>query len=548
MAPVAFALLVRPEQCWQALARPVRNRVAAWLGQINRHALYDGNWLFFRVLVNRALAAVGAWPDQAAVDRDLAAIDRLYQGDGWYTDGLPERYDYYGPMAFHFYGLLCVGLGAAGGPPALRDQLAERARRFAPQFAAWFAPDGAALPYGRSLAYRFAQGAFWGALAFAGVEALPWGVVKGLYLRHLRWWFARDMLSDGGLLTIGYGYPHLTMAEAYVSPGSPYWATKAFLPLALPATHPFWTADELAEAGGGDGEVVRQARPRFLLCRDRAHRHLYALSNNCAPYPRVRYSAEKYAKFVYSTVFAFSVPSGGSAPECGAGDSMLLLSADGRDWRGRDHFDPEPLAGDALHSRWQPWPDVTVDTWLLPVLPGHVRIHRLRSARPLQSFEGGFPLPYRQMAGVGPAGERFARAENAFGVSLICDLHGTRRGRLVRAEPNTNLLHPLTVVPGLGGEVAAGETWLAAAVIGLPGPGQGAVATDWCNATSIEVTGAGPRVVHAGRVVAGGALPGSEDGPPAALAPLRPLGPNRPAGLVDRCRARLGRAVSRWQK
>jgi hypothetical protein len=49
-------------------------------------------------------------------------------------------------------------------------------------------------------------------------------------------------------------------------------------------------------------------------------------------------------------------------------------------------------------------------------------------------------------------------------------------------------------------------------------------------------------------VVAGGALAGSEDGPPAARASLRPLAPNRRAGLVDRCRARLGRAVGRWQK
>src|SRR5439155_2374868 len=120
----------------------------------------------------------------------------------------------------------------------------ERSRIFAHDFAHWFSEDGSALPFGRSLTYRFAQGAFWGALAFADVEALPWAVVKGLYLRHLRWWMRQPIFSETGLLTIGYTYPNLLMAESYNSPGSPYWALKIFLPLALPEEHPFWRAEE----------------------------------------------------------------------------------------------------------------------------------------------------------------------------------------------------------------------------------------------------------------------------------------------------------------
>ena len=46
------------------------------------------------------------------------------------------------------------------------------------------------------------------------------------------------------MLSIGYGYPNLFMCESYNSAGSPYWALKAFLPLALPEDHPFWTAEE----------------------------------------------------------------------------------------------------------------------------------------------------------------------------------------------------------------------------------------------------------------------------------------------------------------
>src|SRR5207248_7125795 len=123
-------------------------------------------------------------------------------------------------------------------------RIIERARLFAKDFVHYFNAEGTALPFGRSLTYRFAQGAFWGALAFANVEALPWGVIKGLYLRHLRWWMRQPIFTETGLLTIGYTYPNLVMAESYNSSQSPYWALKAFLPLALPEEHPFWQAEE----------------------------------------------------------------------------------------------------------------------------------------------------------------------------------------------------------------------------------------------------------------------------------------------------------------
>jgi len=70
------------------------------------------------------------------------------------------------------YGLICAKLAAQSDPERAR-RLCQRAAAFAPDFMHWFAADGA--PFGRSLTYRFAQGALWGALAFADVEVPPWG-------------------------------------------------------------------------------------------------------------------------------------------------------------------------------------------------------------------------------------------------------------------------------------------------------------------------------------------------------------------------------------
>src|SRR5699024_9406771 len=93
--------------------------------------------------------------------------------------------------------------------------------------------------------YRFAQGCFWSALAFSGTEALPWGVIKGILNRHMRWWFSQPIFDAEGKLTLGYRYPNLHMCEGYNSSQSPYWALKSFAVLALPEEHPFWQAEEL---------------------------------------------------------------------------------------------------------------------------------------------------------------------------------------------------------------------------------------------------------------------------------------------------------------
>ena len=105
---------------------------------------------------------------------------------GWYTDGAGGSIDYYVPFAFHTYGLVLAASGL--GDRGAAERYVERARRFAPEFQHWFAPDGGAFPFGRSMTYRMAQGSFWGALALADVDALDWATVRGLALRHLRWW------------------------------------------------------------------------------------------------------------------------------------------------------------------------------------------------------------------------------------------------------------------------------------------------------------------------------------------------------------------------
>lgn len=469
--PIALALYWAREALWEPLAEQERATVVAWLSRINEVKLSDNNWRWFRVLTNAALRALGRSWSRRRMQEDIAIIDGLWRDDDWYSDGLLEQRDYYVPMAMHFYGLI---FSHFAGPDDARFAAAcvERARRFAVDFQHWFAADGAAIPFGRSLHYRFAQGAFWSALAFANVEALPWGVIKGLLLRHLRWWMQRPILTDGGRLSLGYGYAQPHLAEGYGSAAGPLWALKALLVLALPEDHPFWQADEAPLPTLP--AVVQQSQPRMVFCRDHRHDHVVALSSNATAYPNFRHAAAKYAKFAYSTAFAFSVPAGCGRLDHGAFDSTLALTDDERQWRVRERSEKTTVAGGVVYSRWHPWDDVEIETWLMPAVPGHLRVHRIQSARMLKSFEGGFAVGRVDRAdGVHTGGADGAVAVTSFGVSAVREVgtHVGARGVVVETEPSTNLLHPIAVLPGIERSHAAGEVWLYSAVVAVPRAG-----------------------------------------------------------------------------
>ncbi|TWV34199.1 hypothetical protein FRZ03_28960 [Streptomyces misionensis] len=132
-----------------------------------------------------------------------------------------------------------------------------------------------------------------------------------------------------------------------------------------------------------------------------------------------------------------------------------------------------------MHARWLPWPDVTVDTRLLPAGAGrHVRVHRLVTPGPLHAVEGGFAVP-PDGAGTDAEGSG-ARAACGELTGSIGDLPGVRVGEVLRPDPNGHLLWPRTALPMLRGALAPGTHWLAADVRATADGGGGRpVRLDW---------------------------------------------------------------------
>ncbi|RYE09890.1 MAG: DUF2264 domain-containing protein [Hyphomicrobiales bacterium] len=462
MAALGFALRLVPHLIWEPLSQAAKDNVAAYLLAARARDFVDSNWRFFRIMIDLGLEQCGIDFDRRLTEDYLHELERYYLGDGWYRDGTVRRVDHYVPFAMHYYGLLYAALSQDTVRAA---RYRERAALFARDIRHWFDEDGGTLAFGRSLTYRFACSGFWGALAFANVEGLPWGEIKGHYLRHLRWWRDKPMAHRDGILSIGYGYPNLLMSETYNSAGSPYWAFKAFLPLALPETHPFWAAEELPAAPAPAAVPLRH--PGMVMLHTPGN--VVALSSG-QQYTQLRFGAEKYAKFVYSSRYGFSV----EADERGFGsavfDGMLGLSDDGRHYRVRETNDTAVIAGDQLYTKWRPWSDVTVETWLVPASPWHIRIHRITTPRPLQSLEGGFAIA----RGENNRDESVhiehdtARVHTATDVSIISGLGSERLARIHRPAPNTNLIASKTVIPQLRTDIAAGTTILYTAAAALP--------------------------------------------------------------------------------
>jgi hypothetical protein len=464
MVPLAISLALAPEVFWMPLRLETRARLVAWLNQVSEHRVPDSNWLTFPVLVNVALKRLGVNHDLGAVEDCLARLEEFYVYDGWYSDGVTDRRDYYISFSIHF-ALLIYSHFMETEDPGRVAMYRERAAAFANHFIYWFTAEGAALPFGRSLTYRFAQGAFWGALAFADLEALPWGVIKGLYLRHLRHWFRLPICSSDGLLSIGYAYPNLLMSEYYNGPGSPYWAMKAFLPLSLSQQHPFWTSDE--QPMPALKRRIVQPQAYMSISRSVKNDHVIALTSGQWTKRDFGHCAEKYSKFAYSTYFGFSVARESTGLAQGAYDSILALS-DGEDyWRVRRACASFTISEDAIISIWKPWPDVVILTKLIDRFPWHFRIHTIRTSRTLATAEGAFAAPHED--GIGPVHNSSKDPRGAFyGGSGILNLEGDRFPVLVETFPNTNINFPRTVIPMLTGRIAPGEHRLVCMVLGEP--------------------------------------------------------------------------------
>lgn len=474
MAALGFAMALVPEEIYWPLSPQQRDNVISWLAEINDTPIMENNWQFFRVMVNLGFARVGGPTDESAVNQSLNKIDSYYIEDGWYQDGTMLRTtDFYGPFALHFYGLI-YAVAAKESDPQRASDFRERARLFARHWESRFDSEGRVIPYGRSMTYRFAGASFWGALAFADIEALPWGRIRNIWAQHLRWWAQQNIFTSDGRLSIGWSYDNLHMRETYNSPGSPYWALKAFLPLALSEDHPFWTA---VEEGDEKVETQQIQKPAGVIVNRTTHQAV--MLNSGRPgmwFPRQ--GPAKYGKMAYSSAFPFALEPD-DLTFFRTAESTLALIDEYDNRQTRASTIEAGIDGNVAWSIWQPFNDVQVFTAINGQGPSHCRIHIVDSGRQLSAIEGGFAIEDRYdpatLEQLEEASGSRSQIVNHAGRSMIVDPSGYRRAAVARLQPNSSLRWPRSVAPILTSELGLGKTVLKSSVAASERPGS----LDW---------------------------------------------------------------------
>ena len=201
-----FSLSIAPEVFWKPLSAEAKKRVNYWMLQANKHQFPTNNWRCRSDLSSRLQPKTDtyslpgthqSWPEtsgsrvlprsnrsRARLYRDLLRSTRQsyisperssmkltiqdFPSDG--PNSTCKAYDYYATsFAIPFYYLIYARLaGHFDTERAERNR--KRAIRNIPEVVRLFAPDGASIPFGRSMTYRFACSAFWASLAFDNIE------------------------------------------------------------------------------------------------------------------------------------------------------------------------------------------------------------------------------------------------------------------------------------------------------------------------------------------------------------------------------------------
>lgn len=420
MAAIGLSLILAPEKVWDPLTEEQKKNFERWLLQINCEILSKNNWQLFPLLANLGLKNVGARYDAERLKFAVDFCHSLYRSNGWYRDGHSDQSDYYIAFAIHFYALIYAKVMENEDPENSRI-FKERAEKFAKSFIYWFDEDGSALAFGRSLTYRFAQCSFFSACLFAGVKPFSIGVIKGIISRHFEWWMSKPILDNGGILSVGYAYPNMNMAEFYNAYGSPYWAFKSFLLLALEEDDEFFKAEPLPLPPLEKMITI----PEAYMTMQRVGGYSVALTGGQWATWGVTHAPEKYSKFAYSSRYAFSVSKAADTMYNASPDSMLAFDIDGRVFYRCKCIDHSMGEDGSHYSKWSPCRGITVETSLIPTEGGHIRRHSVDCEFDCVAYDTAFATP------LGGGGE----------------IHGTDGIELVLGcEPNSNLIFPKTEI------------------------------------------------------------------------------------------------------
>ncbi len=455
MAAIGLLLALTPEHGWDPLSAEQQENLAKWIAHIQQCAVPQNNWLFFTILVQAGLRRVGR-ADLVNTDVEKHYLDKLknfYLGEGWYGDGDVKNIDHYGGFALHFYGMIYATL-LEDTDPELCQLFLQRANEFVEPFSYWFSDHGDTLAQGRSLCYRFATSGFWAMAGIANCDAKPLGEIKGLWARQIRLWKEHPIFTTEGIMTRGYYYPNLVVAEGYNSPTSPYWAMKAFFPLLLADDAEFWTTEERPLSITNN--IYPMPSASSLAQRVNGHSIVH-FAGTIEP----QFQVDKYNKFAYSTCFGLDVNALQHGHMGSFGDNILAFSFDaGTNWQTRMHNNEVSVETSSMLVDWSTGEQAVKTTIEIGDNGTFTRTHEFTLARPAWIVESGFAISnwYKEQQIIEKVDGKQAvvTLAGSNGLSQITSLDNYEKKAMCCCRIHSNVVSPRTHVPYLLTKLPAG--------------------------------------------------------------------------------------------
>lgn len=248
-AYIAESFLRAYDSLWLPLDAVTKRRYIEEFTQLRRVDPPYTNWLLFSATIESFLMKAGAPADNYRINSALRKVNEWYVGDGWYSDGEGFAFDYYNSYVIQPMNLECIEtvmdkqLGRTIAKQADFDRALKRMQKYGIILERFISPEGTYPVFGRSIPYRLAV--FQPLAMLAWREQLPKelsnGQVRAALTAVMHRMFDTDAnFNAGGYLTLGFNGKQPDTSDWYTNNGSLYMTSLVFLPLGLPADHPFW--------------------------------------------------------------------------------------------------------------------------------------------------------------------------------------------------------------------------------------------------------------------------------------------------------------------
>ena len=250
-AYIAESFLRAYDTLWKPLDEVTKKRYLAEFAKLRHIDPPYTNWLLFSSTIESFMAKAGGDFDEYRVNSACRKVEEWYVGDGWYADGPVFAFDYYSSYVFHpmyletLQAMVDAKVNSRLDYQKYYDRELKRCQKYSIILERFISPEGTFPAFGRSIPYRMAT--MQPLALMAWYQTLPKDLSNGQVRAALtkvlhRMFDQQNNFNEKGYLSIGFcGNSQKNVADWYTNNGSLYMTTLAFMPLGLPADHPFWT-------------------------------------------------------------------------------------------------------------------------------------------------------------------------------------------------------------------------------------------------------------------------------------------------------------------